>query len=83
MSPIDFSGKPMLAEIAQVTEWLAQADYHVIRPLQVRSTYSDSPPPEKLITVAILDTETTGTNTARDKIIELGMVLVEVCPQTG
>ena len=33
--------------------------------------------------MAILDTETTGTNFGRDKIIELGMVLVEVCPETG
>ena len=36
-----------------------------------------------MITVAILDTETTGTNQAKDKIIELGFVLVEICPETG
>ena len=83
MTPIDFSGTPTPAQIAKATEWLAQADYRVLRPLKVRANYNNSTPPSKLITVAILDTETTGTNTARDKIIELGMVLVDVCPQTG
>jgi DNA polymerase-3 subunit epsilon len=51
--------------------------------MEVRSTYCKDAPPEKLITVAILDTETTGTNHTKDKIIELGMVLVEICPETG
>ena len=83
MDPLDFSATSTPAQITQATEWLAQAGYRVIRPLEVRALYNDSTPPAKLITVAILDTETTGTNTARDKILELGMVLVEVCPQTG
>jgi len=83
MKPIDFSREPDAEQVRQVTAWLARGDYRVIRPLQIPTSYSDAQPPEKLITVAILDTETTGTNPARDKIIELGIVLVEVCPETG
>lgn len=83
METIDFNQMPNPEQLARVTEWLARADHRVIRPLVIRTTYSEEPPPEKLITVAILDTETTGTNAARDKIIELGMLLVEVCPATG
>ena len=40
-------------------------------------------PPPKLLKAAILDTETTGTNQATDRIIELGIVVVEYCPETG
>jgi DNA polymerase-3 subunit epsilon len=83
MKTIDFSREPTPKQVTLATDWLARGGYRVIRPLQVRTTYSEAPPPEKLITVAILDTETTGTNQAKDKIIELGMVLVEVCPETG
>lgn len=83
MDTIDFSTEPSEEQVTLATDWLARGGYRVIRPLAVRTAYSDAPPPEKLITVAILDTETTGTNAGRDKIIELGMVLVEVCPQSG
>ena len=83
MDSIDFSCEPTLEQVALATDWLQRGGYRVIRPLQPRMTYCEAPPPEKLITVAILDTETTGTNPDRDKIIELGMVLVEVCPVTG
>lgn len=83
MAPIDFTQEPKPEELNLVSEWLERADYRVIRPLQIRDSFTDAHPPEKLITVAILDTETTGTNSSQDKIIELGMVLVEVCPQTG
>jgi DNA polymerase-3 subunit epsilon len=83
MKTIDFSREPNAEQVTLATDWLARGGYRVIRPLQARTAYSEAPPPEKLITVAILDTETTGTNQAKDKIIELGMVLVEVCPETG
>ena len=83
METIDLSLEPCAQQINRVADWLARGNCRVIRPLPSRTTYSEAPPPEKLITVAILDTETTGTNPARDKIIELGMVLVEVCPATG
>jgi DNA polymerase-3 subunit epsilon len=83
MQPIDFSGTPTSDQVAFVSAWLERSNYRVICPLEIRSQFCDAQPPEKLITVAILDTETTGINPTKDKIIELGMVLVEVCPQTG
>ena len=69
--------------IRAATDCLTQAGYRVIRPLEFRDTYSETRPPEKLVSVAILDTETTGTNTAKDKIIELGIVFVEICQESG
>ena len=83
MPNIDFSQDPQSEQVALVTDWLSRGNYRVIRPLQSRTSFSTTQPPEKLITVAILDTETTGINFGRDKIIELGMVLVEICPETG
>lgn len=83
MTTIDLNSQPTSDQIRHVTEWLGRADYRVVRPLEIRSTFCADQPPEKLITVAILDTETTGTNQARDKIIELGIVFVEICPASG
>ena len=83
MQNIDLTLEPQPEQLALVTDWLNRANYRVIRPLQIRTAFSASQPPGKLITVAILDTETTGINFGRDKIIELGMVLVEICPETG
>lgn len=83
MTPIDFTQEPTTEELNCVSNWLERANYRVIRPLQIRDSFADDQPPEKLITVAVLDTETTGTNSTQDKIIELGIVLVEVCPLTG
>lgn len=57
--------------------------YKITRPLVQRESYSDNQPPAKLVKAAIVDTETTGTNQAIDKIIELGIVIVEYCPDTG
>ena len=83
MPHIDLSHDPKPEQVSLVTDWLARGNYRVIRPLEIRTSFCDDQPPDKLVTVAILDTETTGTNFDRDKIIELGMVLVEVCPETG
>ena len=83
MNAIDFASKPSPEQVTLATDWLERGGYRVIRPLLPRTSYSDAPPPENCITVAILDTETTGINCDRDKLIELGMVLVEVCPETG
>ncbi len=57
--------------------------YRVTRPFEARSTYSDLPPPAKLLKAVVLDTETTGMNPSADKIIELGMVVFQYCPYTG
>ena len=67
----------------EVVDWLKAMDYRVTRPFVERKFYSDEPPPAKLVKAAILDTETTGTNLATDRIIELGIVIVEYCPLTG
>lgn len=83
LMPIDFTSQPTSEQIKLATDWLGKANFRVIRPLEIRSAYATDQPPEKLITVAILDTETTGTNQSRDKIIELGIVFVEVCPASG
>lgn len=69
--------------IEDILTWLKAKDYRVMRPLIERAFYSDAPPPAKLVKAAILDTETTGTNQATDKIIELGIVVVEYSPETG
>ena len=69
--------------LEEVLAWLKAKDYRVTRPFVERSFYSDASPPAKLVKAAILDTETTGTNQAADKIIELGIVIVEYCPETG
>lgn len=83
LETIDLNQAPSQEQLARITDWLARADHRVIQPMVIRTAYCEETPPAKLITVAILDTETTGTNQARDKIIELGMLLVEICPATG
>lgn len=57
--------------------------YRITSPFEPRAFYSDGHPPEKLLKAAILDTETTGVNPVTDKIIELGIVVVEYCPESG
>lgn len=83
MENIDFNSDPSKENVARITEWLARGGYKIIQPLETRTSFSDARPPDRLITVAILDTETTGVNHEADKLIELGMVFVEVCPETG
>ena len=80
---VDISRPPTTAQVKKITEWLAKADYRVVRPLIPRDEFPSAPRSEKLITVAILDTETTGLDPAKDRIIELGIVLVEISPETG
>jgi len=69
--------------LKDVLTWLNSHDYRVTRPFNPRTSYSDALPPSKLLKAAILDTETTGTNQLTDKIIELGIVIVEYAPDTG
>ena len=69
--------------LQDVLKWLTNDGYKVTRPLIERAFYSDATPPPKLLKAAILDTETTGTNQATDRIIELGIVVIEYCPVSG
>jgi DNA polymerase-3 subunit epsilon len=70
-------------DLKSAVETLKANGFKVVRPLTSRTCYNDSPLPDKLLKVAILDTETTGLNLEADKIIELGIVVVEYCPETG
>ena len=63
--------------------WLKSKDYKVTRPFTPRTLYSNTPAPSNLLKAAIIDTETTGINSTTDKIIELGIVIVEYCPKSG
>lgn len=64
-------------------DWLKSKDYRIICPFAPRTSYCVEPPPGKLLKAAILDTETTGVNLNSDKIVELGIVIFEYCPETG
>jgi len=71
------------AEINLMLEKLQASGYRFTRPLAQRAFYIETPPSTKSIKAVILDTETTGTNFLEDKIIELGMVAFDYCPDSG
>lgn len=77
------ANNPEQIKLDEAIKLLKANGYRVTRPFEPRTTYSDSTPPAKLLKAAILDTETTGTNQSTDKIIELGIVVIEYCPETG
>lgn len=64
-------------------------DYRVLRRLRPREAYGEPQPGDRLLTGIVLDTETTGTDTTRDEVIELGMIRFgytgadRVCAVTG
>ena len=66
-----------------VVNWVKSQNYRVTRPFTPRTFYSEANPPAKLLKAAIIDTETTGIGQDHDRIIELGIVVVEYCPETG
>ena len=57
-------------------------DYKVIQKISPRKTFTDNDG-RSLLKGVVVDTETTGTNSDQDSIIELGMVLFEFDPETG
>jgi DNA polymerase-3 subunit epsilon len=57
-------------------------DYRVTSRLEAQAEYHPSDSCPKLV-AAVVDVETTGTNSDRDKIIELGICLFEYARQTG
>lgn len=69
--------------IDEILSWLKSQNFKVTRPFEPKELYSNEPAPSGLLKAAILDTETTGTNQATDRIIELGIVVVEYCPESG
>jgi len=70
-------------DIQELLTQVSKLGYRFTRPIQNRVSYSEEAPEGELIKAVILDTETTGLNSATDKIIELGMISFEFCPKTG
>ena len=58
-------------------------DYRILRRLQHKQVFEETLPGQPLLKGIVLDTETTGLNTAECKVIELGMILFEFNPETG
>ncbi|MDH4479482.1 MAG: 3'-5' exonuclease [Rhodoferax sp.] len=73
-------GPAVLESWAQSLE--AHPDYRVIRRLQPRLLWPASAG-QKTLQVVVLDTETTGLNHTKDKIIEMALLRVEVDLSTG
>lgn len=69
--------------LEEVLPWLVSQNIRVTLPFAPRTSYCSDKPTSKLLKAAILDTETTGTDYAKDKIIELGIVIVEYDQETG
>lgn len=75
----------LLAEFdleTQISAVQAHPDCRVLRRFAPKACYHTNPP-ANLRRGIILDTESTGTDIRSDKIIELGMILFEYCPDTG
>lgn len=70
-------------QLEDVLSWLESQNIRTIMPFSPRTSYCNGAPSGPLLKAAIIDTETTGTDFTKDKIIELGIVLVEYDPQTG
>lgn len=60
----------------------AHPDYRVVKRILPRTTFA-KPDGRNLSKGVIVDTETTGTSSSKDAIVELGMVLFEYDPETG
>jgi len=70
----------LITEAANLLD--SHADYKVIRRLVPREAFAQSEG-RVLSRGVVVDTETTGTNSDKDAIVELGMVLFEYDPETG
>jgi DNA polymerase-3 subunit epsilon len=79
-------GQLLLDTSAQVEAYAkaltAHPDFQVLRRF-VPKTHYHTNPPATLRRGIVLDTEGTGKDPAIDKVIELGMVLFEYCPESG
>ncbi|MFN6414685.1 MAG: 3'-5' exonuclease [Pseudomonadota bacterium] len=70
-------------ELESVIAWLENQNHKVIRPFIPPLFYNSAPSSTPLLKAALLDVETTGTDFQKDKIIEIGIIIAEYCPQTG
>jgi DNA polymerase-3 subunit epsilon len=73
---------PALSAEAMALELERHPDYKVLRRL-VPATRFDHQPLGPVARIVILDTETTGLDASRDKVVELALVCVQVDTQTG
>lgn len=74
---------PNESDIAEAARLLgAHSDYKIIRRILPRDSFAENNG-RVLSRGLVVDTETTGTNSDTDAIIELGMVLFEFDPETG
>lgn len=71
------------ADIIKSLEILKSLGYRITRPLEQKRSYLSENKNSKMLRAVILDTETTGTDHLKDKIIELGMVSFDYCPHSG
>lgn len=76
------TAQPSADPVAMAAMLDAHPDYRVIRRLAPALRF-DRTPQGPLIRVAVLDTETTGLDQSRDKIIELAILCVDVDTMTG
>lgn len=79
---------PLLDPVFDTPESLAKIldahpDFRVLRRLQPARQFGHKAPRDAVRRIAVLDTETTGLDARRDRIIELAMVLVDVDVSTG
>ena len=77
----DFKDQDNLEELAKRLG--EHPDFKVLRRLIPHKVFHTNPPERQLSKGIILDTETTGMDVQKDKVIELGMILFEFDPQTG
>jgi len=70
------------AELDAVAQLQASADYRVLKRLHAPERYAQGEPQTPRIGL-VIDTETTGLDTTKDKIIELGFVAFEYDAGTG
>jgi DNA polymerase-3 subunit epsilon len=73
---------PVLSPEAMALELERHPDYKILRRL-VPATRFDHQPLGPVARIVILDTETTGLDVSRDKVVELALVCVQVDTQTG
>lgn len=73
---------PALTPEAMALELERYPDYRVLRRL-VPVTHFDHRPAGPIARIVILDTETTGLDASRDKVMKLALVCVQVDIQTG
>lgn len=84
----DMNDTPLLDPAFDTPESLAQVldahpDYRVLRRLQPRRQFAHKAPKGQVRRVVVLDTETTGLDARRDRIIELAMLVVDIDTETG